>query len=218
MKPVPGARRPGALALVLLGVMAAGAALANTVLFSQAIKGDTDLTRHISPVLGRWSLIEERTPSDQEYRGLETRDIVKRTYSDGSEFIELIVAYIPQSNRKSAHAQESCLRGSGALVGSIARRNLASAPVEATQISIEQGRSKAWVYYWFKFGEEHSSAYLRANLKMLISGLRGGKKSEGASLVRLLTNQGRGESPAKVHARLEEFAGQLVPELNRRLP
>jgi hypothetical protein len=53
---------------------------------------------------------------------------------------------------------------------------------------------------------------------MLISGLRGGKKSEGASLVRLLTNQERGESPAKVHARLEEFAGQLVPELNRRLP
>lgn len=212
------ADRRRALPFVLLGLLAAGAALSNTVLFSQAVKGDTDLTRLISPNLGRWRLIDETQPSDQEYRGLETRDIIKRTYSDGESMIELIVAYIPQSNRKSAHAQESCLRGSGALVGSIERKRLAGAPVEATVISIEQGQGKSWVYYWFKFGEEHSSAYLKANFRMLVAGLKGGKKTEGASLVRLLSGQGRSETSEDVRKRLEDFAAQVVPELNLRLP
>lgn len=208
----------GTLPVLLLAALAVGAVLSNTVLFSQAMKGETDHTRAIAPALGPWTLIDETEPTDQEYRGLETRDIVKRSYSDGEHIVELVVAHIPQSNRKSAHAQESCLRGSGALVGAIARRALASAPVKATAISIEQGPSKAWVYYWFKFGPEHSSEYLKANLKMLVAGLRGGPKSEGASLVRLLTHQERGEPEAAVHRRLEDFARHLVPELDRRLP
>lgn len=206
------------LVWIFFGLMGAGALLSNTVLFSQAIKGDTDLTRTIAPNLGRWQLVDEYQPSEGEYRGLETRDIVKRSYSDGESLIELVVAYIPKSNRKSAHAQESCLRGSGALVGSIYTRDLSLAPVKATVISMEYAQSKSWVFYWFKFGQEHSSAYLKANLKMLLRGLTGAKAHQGASLVRLLSTQRRGESPEKVQQRLEDFAAQLVPELNRRLP
>jgi EpsI family protein len=211
-------KSPRLLIWIFFGLMGAGALLTQTVLFSQAIKGDTDLTRTIAPNLGRWQLVDEHQPSEGEYRGLETRDIVKRSYSDGESLIELVVAYIPKSNRKSAHAQESCLRGSGALVGSIFSRDLSSVPVKATVISMEYAQSKSWVFYWFKFGQEHSSAYLKANLKMLLRGLTGGETHQGASLVRLLSTQRRGESPEKVQQRLEDFAAQLVPELNRRLP
>lgn len=211
-------KRPSLLKIMLLVLMVLGAVLSNTVLFSQSIKSDTDLTRTLAPTLGPWQLFDEYAASEAEYRGLETRDITKRTYTDGESMIELVVAYIPESNRKSAHAQESCLRGSGALVGSISKRNLTRAPVQATVISIEQSTNKSWVFYWFKFGSEHSSAYLKANLKMFLKGLKGGKKNQGASLVRLLSPQRRGESPEKVQQRLEDFASYLVPELDKRLP
>ena len=211
-------KRPLGLTLALFGLLIFAAFLSNTVLFSQGIKGQTDFTKLISEQLGPWRIMDHGIPSDQEYRGLETRDVIKRTYSDGEHLIELVVAYIPESNRKSAHAQESCLRGSGALVGSIQRKNLPRIAVDATVISIEHGQSKAWVYYWFKFGSEHSSAYLKANFKMLLAGLKGGKAPTGASLIRLHALQTRGEPGEKVQRRLDEFAAVLVPELNLRLP
>jgi EpsI family protein len=198
-------------------VMAASAALSHTALFRQVVHGDTDLTRGLPATLGQWNLVAESEVSANEIRGLETKDVIKRTYTDGSHYVELVVAYIAHSNRKSAHAQEACLRGSGALVGSLERRNLKNSPVHATIISIDLGDNRSWVYYWYKIGNRYTSDYLKSSFMMFLGGLVG-KQTQGASLIRLLTPTRKGEPEANIHMRLESFTQALLPELERRLP
>jgi EpsI family protein len=189
----------------------------NSALFSQATHIDSDVTRNISSQLGVWHEVQSSEVSASEIRGLETRDIIKRTYFNGSRTIELVVAYIAKSNRKSAHAQEACLRGSGAMVGSVNRRNLKANPVYATVISIDNGTNQSWVYYWYKIGNTYTSDYLKSSFMMFMGGLVG-KKTHGASLIRLLTPTVKGEPEADVQMRIEDFTRELLPELEKNLP
>lgn len=197
--------------------MAVSAWLSNTVLFRQTVAGKTELTRNIPSRIGEWELVEEAPASPAEVQGLETTDIIKRTYSNGRNYVELVVAYISHSSRKSAHAQEACLRGAGAMVGSIKDINLDSNRVLGKLISIDLHERRQWVCYWYKIGDIYTAAYLRSSLLMFLGGLIG-EKTRGASLVRLLTPEVRGESQAQVQARLEDFTHFLLPELGRNLP
>ncbi len=210
-------RRAYILLAAAFGLMAVTAWFSNRVWFRQDIHGDTQLTRNLPPVLGAWRLVEEVSPSEDEFKGLETRDIIKRTYSDGRSFIELVVAHIAHSSRKSAHAQESCLRGSGALVGNIYRKKLAGAPVDATVISIDSRNRKSLVNYWYKIGGIYTSDYFKSSYMMFMGGLVG-RQSQGASLIRLLSPVATGETEALVQARLEQFTESLVPALEATLP
>lgn len=213
-------RKPAAAALATwftLAALAVSAGLSNTLLFRQAVQTASDRTRFISGSLGPWTLVDEVRPTPGEIRGLETRDVVKRIYSDGRSSIELVVAYIAHSSRKSAHAQEACLRGAGALVGSIESRRLAKSPVLAKSIGLDMKDHRQQVYYWYKIGNLHTADYLVSSLKMFLGGLAGGD-GKGASLVRLLTPVSKGENQAAVDARLEDFTAFLVPELERLLP
>ncbi len=194
-----------------------GAYLSHFVLFQQPIRVDSDYTKNIPQTIGRWSLIDVSTPSESEYRGLETKDIIKRTYSDGNQYIELVVAYIAHSNRKSAHAQEACLRGAGAMVGSIEHRNIANNAADVTSISVDYAQHKAWVYYWFKMGHLHSSRYLNLSWKLFLAGLLHGGH-QGSALVRLLAYQNPMDNKADVQKHLEDFAENLIPVLNQTLP
>ena len=205
------------LVVAALAALAIGAALSNTVLFRQVVQGTTDLTRNIPAGLGPWQLVAQSPVSESEIRGLETRDIVKRTYSNGRDRIELVVAYIAHSSRKSAHAQEACLRGSGAMVSRIESRQLTLAPVLAKSLSLDFHNQKQHVYYWYKIGNRYTAAYLESSLKMFLGGLFG-SDARGASLIRLLTPVGHGEPQARVDERLEEFAMHLIPALEKHLP
>ena len=200
--------------LILLG---GSAVLSNTLLFRQVVQGKTDLTRLIPSQLGGWSLIDEVSASASEVQGLETTDIIKRTYSDGRFQMELVVAYIAHSSRKSAHAQEACLRGAGALVGSVEDLGLGQGRVLGKVISIDIRDRRQWVCYWYKIGNTYTAQYLRSSLLMFLGGLIG-KKHQGASLIRLLTPEHRGESQERIQARFEDFTQFLLPELEKHLP
>jgi EpsI family protein len=201
-------------ALVLLG---ASAFVSNTLLFQQVVQGKTDLTRGISTRIGSWELVDDAKASASEIQGLETVDIIKRTYYNGQDYMELVVAYIAHSSRKSAHAQEACLRGSGALVGSIEDLRMTQSPVLAKMISIDVRNRRQWVCYWYKIGGTYTAQYLKSSLLMFVGGLTG-QKSQGASLIRLLTPERSGESRKQVEARMEDFTHYLIPELERTLP
>lgn len=209
--------KPPLLLGLALGALAASALLTHTVLFRQTVQGNTDLTRHIPASLGKWSKVGDTPASASEIRGLETADVLKRIYTDGDSYVELVVAYIAHSSRKSAHAQEACLRGAGALVGKIETRRLSRAPVLAKSISLDLHDQRQQVYYWYKIGDVHTASYLSSSLKMFLGGLAG-SKAQGASLVRLLTPVRKGEPQAGVDGRLEDFASQLLPELGKHLP
>ncbi len=126
------------------------------------------------------------------------------------------MAHIPHSSRKSAHAQEACLRGSGASVGLVKRTRMSRAPVEATMISLEHKSRMAWVYYWYKMGADYNSKYLSSSWKMFLDGLGGGQK--GTSLIRLLSPETRTGRPEDVHAAMEDFTHYLIPALDGVLP
>ena len=202
----------------VLALLALSAFLSNTVLFRQTVLGNTDLTRTIPARLGAWEMIDEAGATPSEVRGLETRDVIKRTYSDGRSQVELVVAYIAHSSRKSAHAQEACLRGAGALVGSIHTERLAKSPVEAKVLSIDLRGRRDWVYYWYKIGDVHSAEYLMSSLRMFLRGLVGSQGGGGTTLIRLLTPEGGGEAPSHITERIEDFTSHLVPELQKTLP
>ena len=198
-------------------ILALSAALSETVLFRQAVQGDTRLARNISPQIGNWHLVDEQAASASEVRGLETRDIIKRTYSDGRNYMELVVAYISHSSRKSAHAQEACLRGSGAMVGTIGDVAWEAGRVQGKLISIDVNNQREWVCYWYKIGHTYTADYLASSLRMFLGGLIG-EKQQGASLVRILTPETRGESPQQIEVRMRDFTRALLPELEKNLP
>lgn len=201
-------------AILLLGI---SAWFSNTKLFEQAVQGQTDLTRLIPTQLGSWQMVQEAKASESEIRGLETVDILKRNYFNGTDYMELVVAYIAHSSRKSAHAQEACLRGSGALVGSISDFQLQRSPVRAKLISIDIQSHRQWVAYWYKIGNTYTAQYLKSSLMMFVGGLSG-QKQAGASLIRLLTPESNGETQEKIQARMEDFTQYLLPELQKTLP
>ncbi len=191
--------------------------LSNVHLFQQPVRATSDLTKNISKVMGTWRLYREMEPLEAEYQGLETTDIIKRTYTNGEDFIHLIVAYIAHSNRKSAHAQEACLRGSGAKVGALSTSPLGDSPVTATKITINMGGQEALVYYWYKIGNVYTSQYLKSSFLMFLGGIIG-KKQQGAALVRISTSISRGVNKTAAKNRLEEFTQALLPQLNKHLP
>jgi EpsI family protein len=211
----PGAQRIWTFAA--LAALAAAAALSNTVLFRQVVTGKTELTRNIPSRIGSWELVEESAATPGEIQGLETTDIIKRTYSNGRNYMELVVAYIAHSSRKSAHAQEACLRGAGAMVGSIGDLELDSNRVDAKMISIDLRERRQWVCYWYKIGDTYTAQYLSSSLLMFLGGLIG-ETHQGASLVRLLTPEARGESQDQIRARMDDFTHHLLPELRKNLP
>jgi EpsI family protein len=209
--------RPSLATWLALGALAVSAGLSNTRLFRQEIQGTTDFTRALPARLGDWTQIDQAEATQSEIIGLETRDIVKRSYGNGRDRIELVVAYIAHSSRKSAHAQEACLRGSGALVGRIEDRRLTRSPVLAKSIGMDMQNQTFQVYYWYKIGKTYTADYLAASLKLFVRELTGGEKG-GASLIRLLTPMRKGEDQAGVDGRLEDFTTALLPELEKCLP
>ena len=162
-------------------------------------------------------MVDEQPASPSEVQGLETRDIIKRTYSDGHDYMELVVAYIAHSSRKSAHAQEACLRGAGALVGTIGKVSWENGRVGGKLISIDVRDQREWVCYWYKIGNTYTADYLASSLRMFLGGLIG-EKNQGASLVRILTPEARGESQSRIEARMQDFTHSLLPEREKALP
>ncbi len=212
--------KPGQLKIwtgLTLALLALSTWLSNGVLFKQVVHTDSNLAQLIPSTLGPWKEIQSSPATASEIRGLETRDIIKRTYSNGAQYIELVVAYIAQSNRKSAHAQEACLRGSGALVGSVNRVHLHNLPIDAKAISIDNGSNRSFVYYWYKIGTVYTADYLKSSFQMFFGGLVG-KKTHGASLIRLLTPTNKSETEATIQERIEDFSRFLLPELEKNLP
>lgn len=202
---------------IALALLMAAAALSNSVLFRQDMQGKTENTRHIASTLGPWIQIDAYPPSLGEIHGLETSDIIKRVYANGPNTIELVVAYISHSSRKSAHAQEACLRGAGALVGSLESRRLTRSPVLVKSIGLDLNGQHQQIFYWYKIGNTYTADYLASSFKMFLGGLIG-ESGKGASLVRLLTPVRSGENPQAVNERLEDFTTYLIPELERTVP
>lgn len=197
--------------------LALSAALTQAFLFKQAIQGHSDFTQHLPEQLGPWTAVQTISPSAQEIRGLETEDMIRRVYSDGRQSVELVVAYIAHSSRKSAHAQEACLRGAGALVSQIDDIRFESPAISGKRIHLQFQNHKQWVLYFYKIGDLYTADYLWSSWLMFFGGLTG-QEQKGTALIRLLTPEYPNENPAVVTERLRQFSLLLIPALQTALP
>ncbi len=204
-------------ATIALAALTLSAALSQAFLFRQEVQQRTHHAREVSTQLGGFVAIDEVPPSPSEIRGLETEDMVRRVYSNGSYPIELVVAYIAKSSRKSAHAQEACLRGAGAEVGGIEAVQLDSLPVKGKLIRLQMHNRGQWVLYFYKIGNIYTADYLKSSWLMFFGGLAG-RSGQGASLIRLLTPALNGETPEQALKRFQAFSIPLIPDLEQKLP
>lgn len=200
-----------------LAILAGSAVITQAFLFKQVIQGHSDFTRNLSPQLGAWRSIRDMPISQTEIIGLETQDIKRSVYSDGMHSIELVVAYIAHSTRKSAHAQEACLRGAGALVSHLETVKFQDPAISGKLINLQFQNQKHWVLYFYKIGPHYTADYLRSSWLMFFGGLTG-QEQKGSALIRLLTPEKPGESQETIQERLRQFSALLIPELEAKLP
>ncbi len=201
-------------ALIALGL---SALLTQAILFKQVVQGHTDLTRQLPEQLGDWVTVQTFSPSPQEIRGLETQDMIRRVYSNGRLSVELVVAYIAHSSRKSAHAQEACLRGAGALVSQIDDIHFETPAISGKRIHLQFQNHKQWVLYFYKIGDLYTADYLWSSWLMFFGGLAG-KEQKGTALIRLTTPEYPGESLVVATERLRQFSELIIPTLQATLP
>lgn len=173
---------------------------------------------HMSEWQGR------RTSMEQIYLDtLKLDDYLMADYvRDRRELVNLYVAwYDSQRSGQSAHSPRSCLPGGGWRITRINQVDVpdvrvGKTPLRANRVQIELGNQKQLVYYWFQQrGRVITNEYLVKWYLFWDSLTR--QRTDGA-LVRLITPLQAGERAEAADLRLQQFAADVAPSLERYVP
>ncbi len=166
--------------------------------------------------IGDWQAIATYPPSQREMELLETENILTRIYRDGTRReVAAVLVYDPSGNRKMAHPQEICLVADGLQMVSRSSVEIPGAGVVAERLLMERGSRRTLFYYWYKAGAYHSGSYIGTQSRLALNALTGA--TAGTALVRLSTAVGA-QNESQSDQALQDFAAQLLPELDRLLP
>lgn len=153
---------------------------------------------------------------------LKLDDYVLADFVHGEDLVNFFVAwYDSQAAGRTTHSPRMCLPGGGWRIADLRQvtvpgASVNGAPLKVNRVEIELGRDKELVYYWFQQrGRVITSEYL-AKWYLFWDGLTR-RRTDGA-LVRLISPLRPGEAPGAVDARLQQFAAQVVPRLQRHVP
>lgn len=201
--------------------------LIGTALFLQARnRGETFPPRKplasFPEQLGNWSATD--VPIGQDIRDvLGPGDFVLRVYrrDDNSQPpTDLFIAYFPsQRAGDTIHSPKNCLPGAGWSPVDSARISLTvpgHAPFPVNRYVIAKGPDRLLVVYWYLAHDRAVASEYWAKIYLVTDSIRM-NRSDG-SLVRLTTRLMQGESVDAAMARLEPFAGQVVPLLSQYIP
>ncbi len=133
--------------------------------------------------------------------------------------VNLYVAYYAsQRKNESPHSPIVCLPGGGWLITRLDRRNFNSAGTnyQYNRVIIQNGASRALVYYWFdERGRSVADEYW-AKWYLLVDSIV--KNRTDGALVRLITQISPDESDAAADRRLQAFMRVALPRLTEFLP
>ena len=150
-------------------------------------------------------------------------DFLLRVYHDQKQkqpSTDLFIAYFPsQRAGDTIHSPKNCLPGAGWTPIDSARIPLAlpgRAPFPVNRYVIAKGSDRLLVVYWYWAHDRAVASEYWAKIYLVTDSIRM-NRSDG-SLVRLTTPMLPGESVNTAMARLQPFAGDIVPLLNQYIP
>jgi EpsI family protein len=134
--------------------------------------------------VGQW--VGKDLPMDERaFEILETRNLVLREYTRGSEKVYLYIIY-SQDNRKVSHPPEVCLEGSGITVV-----NKEKVPLElfngekifTNELRVEKEGAVNLMLYWYKAGNYYTDNYLKQQARIALGRLT--FKTTSSAMIRL---------------------------------
>ncbi|MFP4058368.1 MAG: exosortase C-terminal domain/associated protein EpsI [Candidatus Brocadiia bacterium] len=202
---------------VAMGAMALLAPLALYLQYDVPPPASVEPLRAAIPrVIDGWTMVDERGPTEDEKRILETDAILTRTYrrSGGGETARADLSVVfAKDNRRVAHPPEICYKGSG---WSIESKSLVHFPVrgqpfEANRLLLVRGGHRLLVLYWYRAGPAYTANYLRMQWLIVKSHLL--SRASNSALVRVSALSPAAEEDDEVTALLKDFAAVAIPEV-----
>jgi EpsI family protein len=149
-------------------------------------------------------------------------DFAERSFrrDDGSAPVDLFLAYFPsQRTGVSIHSPKNCLPGSG--WGPVESKYVRLSGPHGREYAIneyvvQKGEQKQLVLYWYQAHGRLVASEYAAKFYLVTDAMRM-NRSDGA-LVRIVTPIVGGESSSQAEQRAMQFAGALMPNLQRYIP
>jgi EpsI family protein len=187
-----------------------------TRLYQQNKNIASDQFKKFPQRIGEWQTIAEFPPSPKEVELLETTNIIGRHYRDDKgRQVTMALVYDPSGNRKMAHPQEICLTAGG--MDTVSKKDIAigDSGLNAERLVVQKGTDRQLYYYWYKAGPYQSGNYLNSQVRLALGSVTG--QQGGTALIRI-SSQVTVANESEREQALQDFARQVMPEMERFLP
>jgi len=201
--------------IVAVAVMAVAGPLALYLQFDVPAASTADVLKDIPTEFGPWRMVDERGPSEDEKRILETDAILTRTYARGEPPQCDLSVVFPRDNRRVAHPPEICYKGSGWLVEKrdVVEFPVADQPFRANRLLLLRGEARLLVLYWYKAGDECMANYLSMQFNIIKTHIV--RRGSSSALCRVSAMSPATDRDDEVESTLRAFAGLAIPEVNK---
>ena len=204
--------------VIVVFILTGAAAITHLLPLLNAPLDGARFANQVSLQLDGWSGTER--PIDEHTAAiLETEDVVDRRYNKPDEsWVDLTIIFAKEQ-RKVAHPQEVCLKGSGYNVQHYSRPSVPTgitdpAYIPVVRLKIEKGNNRHLVYYFYKCGPHYSASYYWENILIMWS--RVTLRPANGALIKLTTSIDTDEPTAE--DRLQRFLAVALPEIAGKLP
>jgi EpsI family protein len=169
--------------------------------------------------IGSWRQHGDDSRFDAETeKVLRADDYVARNFQLNGRIASLYVGYYAtQRSGATYHSPLNCLPGAGWVMSDAGRvliKPAGSAPFEANRYTIQNGKERALMLYWYQGRGKVVASEYWAKIYTVLDSVRQ-RRSDGA-LVRVMTPIG--DSPAEAEKAAVEFASQASPALPEFVP
>ncbi len=141
---------------------------------------------------------------EYSYEILETRNLIMREYSRGSDKVYVYIIY-STDNRKVSHPPEVCFEGGGITITDKKKFSLVLADgrtVNANNLKVEKAGLVNIVYYLYKAGSYYTDNYLKQQIHIALARL--GFKNLSGAMIRL-SAEVKAEDGERAEQNLRDF-------------
>ena len=167
----------------------------------------------ISQNIAGWTLDRVQFIESRTLQTLKPTTYLARSYSKGSDDLNLFVAYYAQQRSgESMHSPKACLPASGWEIWKYDTANvdMQSRPVTVNKYYIQRAGERQIVFYWYQSRERVIASEYAGKLLLIKESLLSGHT--GGSLVRVMIPDRPGMSEEAL-----AFASKLIPEVQKCL-
>jgi EpsI family protein len=207
--------------LIVIILLAMTATVVSGLQYDSSRDDDTGLSdlQGIPLQIGEWWQGKDFPLQEMVYEILETRAIIHRSYTKGSEdsiFLSLVHYF---DTKVDFHAPEACLGGEGLKTKKTIKTITITSgdqkiTLDITELLTTRETGQTLTYYFFKSGDFMGSNYIKMRLSIAANKLA--RNDTRSSLIRISTALVPGHEAA-AEALLRDFMEDLLPHLKQSL-